>query len=57
MSNEELLEYRVAQLEKRMVDQERARRGRPMMVATIIMGACALVQGATTALVAVGVFR
>lgn len=54
MPNEELLEYRVEQLEKRMREQERVRKERPGMIATVVMSICALVQAGTTVLLLTG---
>jgi hypothetical protein len=57
VSNEELLEYRVEQLEKRVREQERLRKERPGMIATLIMSVCALVQASTTVLLLTGVLK
>lgn len=55
MDEEDLLAYRVTQLEKRFEREERERKGRPMTIATIVMGVCALAQLGTGLLLYTGV--
>lgn len=55
MTHDELLEYRVSQLEDRLDRAERDRRGRPMVTATVIMSIAGLAQVATAVLAATGV--
>ncbi len=54
MTHEDLLEYRVSQLEERLSQEARDRKGRPSMIATIVMSICAIAQVTTTILLATG---
>lgn len=57
MTDDELLSYRVTQLEERMRASERAHERRPNVIATVTLALCAIAQTAVAVLLITGGLR